>query len=555
MKMFVTTSRALQERIRGVRLNVWTVPSARLRCFFALLCVAALYALSMNTTLYTWGDNAHYMIVGKALATGQGLTDILFPDNPPFKYPLPVLPLLLAPSIYFFDYALLPMKIVIAVIGVGVVYLTYRLFKPILGEVPALLLTLLVGVSPQIVSFSHQIMAEIPYLFFSLLAVLILEKYFAAQQGVSVLGGSAAVVLSITCLTKTIGLALVMAALLYLLCEPSLKSTKNYQKAFLLLVVVGLMWTLINIAILSELAYVRELVSRSPYTDHAEPAAVKDLMQRIFKNLRAYTTFLPETLVYSTYRISLPFVALGSVLILLVGFVFCVWTRRTVAEYYMAFYFLLLLVYEPSNSGNMQRYLVPLIPFILYYFVQGVYQLKIGLLEYGSRITSRVTVRSLSPVVRDRMRSVATGLQMATVSALILVNLTETIQASIAKTEPEMFDYYRFAPWKEYKQLALWTKQHTPQDALIMTRLVYIFHLWSQRKVVAYPKGNVRQDAQEIWQAVYKTKADYLIVDTFVDERTSTYDSLSDIIKNHPDQFSFSHQEGPHRIYRIIPSQ
>jgi hypothetical protein len=384
--------------------------------------------------------------------------------------------------------------------------------------------------------------------------VLILEKYFAAQQGVSVLGGAAAVVLSITCLTKTTGLALVMASVLYLLCEPSLKSTKHYQKAFLLLVVVGLMWILINIAILSELAYVREFVNRSPYTDHAEPAAVKDFMQRIFKNLCAYTTFLPETLVYSTYRISLPFVALGSVLILLVGFVSCVWTRRTVAEYYMAFYFLLLLVYEPSNSGNMQRYLVPLIPFILYYFVQGVHQLKIGLLKYGSRITSRMALRSLSPVVRDRMRSVATGLQLATVSALVLANLTETIQASIAKTKPEMFDYYRFAPWEEYKQLALWTKQHTPEDALIMTRLVYLFHLWSQRKVVAYPDGNVHRDAQDIWQAVYKTKAHYLILDAFADERTSTYDAISDSIQNHPDRFAFSHQEGPHRLYRIVPS-
>ena len=553
MKMFVTASRALQGKMRCIRLDVWTTPSANRRWLLVLLFVASLYALSMNTTLYTWGDNAHYIIVGKALATGQGLTDILFPDNPAFKYPLPVFPLLLAPSIYFFDYALLPMKIIIAMIGVGVVALTYRLFQPVLGETQALLLTLLVGVSPQIVSFSHQIMTEIPYLFFSLLAVIMLEKYFADQQWWSVLGFAAALVLSLTCLTKTIGLALIIAAVLYVVCEGSWKATKHYHKAFLLLVGAGAVWMLVNLPILSELAYVREVVNRTPYTDHAAPAEVKDFMQRIFKNFHAYTTFLPETLLYSTSRISLPFVAVGSVLILLLGFVYCVWQRRTVAEYYMTFYCIILLVYEPSNSGNMQRYLVPLIPFLLYYFVQGVRQLKVGLLKYGPRIMSLVLLRSVAPVVRGRMRSVATVLHMATLIALVLVNLTETIQASIAKTAPEMFDYYRFAPWEEYKQLALWTKQHTPPDALIMTRLVYMFHLWSQRKVVEYPDGNVRRDAEAIWQAVYKTKADYLIVDAFADERTSTYDAISDVIQNHPDRFAFSHQEGPHRIYRVVP--
>ncbi len=116
-----------------------------------------------------------------------------------------------------------------------------------------------------------------------------------------------------------------------------------------------------------------------------------------------------------------------------------------------------------------------------------------------------------------------------------------------------MFDYYRFAPWKEYNRLALWTKQHTPREAIIMTRWVYPFHLWSQRKGVWYPKGNVRRDAEEIWQSVANTKADYLLLDAIVGERTATYEIIRDVIQNHPDLFAFSHQEGPHRLYRVVP--
>src|SRR5437879_1294467 len=163
MKRVVTTARGFLGKRRVNLLSGWTAPSAHTRWRLVLVCVASLYALSMNTTLYMWGDNAHYIIVGKALATGYGLTDILFPDNPAFTFPIPVLPLLLAPSIYFFEYDLLPMKSVIAVLAVGVVYLTYLRFQPMLGDTQALLVTVLVGVSPQLVSFSHQIMTEIPY--------------------------------------------------------------------------------------------------------------------------------------------------------------------------------------------------------------------------------------------------------------------------------------------------------------------------------------------------------------------------------------------------------
>ena len=58
--------------------------SARERAFIAggLLACLALYLAAIDPSLYLWGDNAHYIIVAKSLATGQGLRDIHTPGSP-----------------------------------------------------------------------------------------------------------------------------------------------------------------------------------------------------------------------------------------------------------------------------------------------------------------------------------------------------------------------------------------------------------------------------------------------------------------------------------------
>src|SRR3954467_11504595 len=72
----------------------------------ALLACAAFYVVAINPAFYLWGDNAHYIIVAKSVATGHGLRDLHTPGNPPFSFPVPLFPLALSPIVYFFDYDL-----------------------------------------------------------------------------------------------------------------------------------------------------------------------------------------------------------------------------------------------------------------------------------------------------------------------------------------------------------------------------------------------------------------------------------------------------------------
>jgi hypothetical protein len=56
----------------------------------ALLTCAAFYVIAINSAFYIWGDNAHYIIVAKSVAMGQGLRDLHTPGNPPFSFPVPL---------------------------------------------------------------------------------------------------------------------------------------------------------------------------------------------------------------------------------------------------------------------------------------------------------------------------------------------------------------------------------------------------------------------------------------------------------------------------------
>src|SRR3712207_8761182 len=75
----------------------------------------------------------------------------------------------------------MPPKLLVLATGVGAVYATYRLFRTRVEEWLAVAIAATVAVSPQFVSFTHQVMTEVPYLLLSLLALLAVERYAAAS--------------------------------------------------------------------------------------------------------------------------------------------------------------------------------------------------------------------------------------------------------------------------------------------------------------------------------------------------------------------------------------
>jgi 4-amino-4-deoxy-L-arabinose transferase-like glycosyltransferase len=69
------------------------------------------------------------------------------------------------------------MKALVLLLALASLPLIYLLVRERTDEKKALLITVVIGISPAFFRFSHQIMSDIPYLLLSLLALRFLDRY------------------------------------------------------------------------------------------------------------------------------------------------------------------------------------------------------------------------------------------------------------------------------------------------------------------------------------------------------------------------------------------
>ena len=134
--------------------------------------------LLYDPTLFPGGDNAGYMILGEALASGQGYRDIYLPLGPLHtKYP-PLYPLLLAVFTPLGSFQLL--KLTSLALTTLAVWLTYRLADRLVGRGAAVVAAGLLAVSPVLLEYSHYVLSEALFVVLVVTALLWLER---AAQG------------------------------------------------------------------------------------------------------------------------------------------------------------------------------------------------------------------------------------------------------------------------------------------------------------------------------------------------------------------------------------
>ncbi|MGH2409116.1 MAG: hypothetical protein ACRDGS_01990, partial [Chloroflexota bacterium] len=179
----------------------------------ALLGTAGMYLLSLTNYLSVEGDNAVYIILAKAMATGHGYTDIQGPaPRIEAQYPF-LFPVLLTPIVFAFGAgAIFLMELLVTLFALGAFVVCFFLFRRWLGSAPlALVITVGAATSSLIWSYSHKVLTEIPYLFFTVVACWFASIYAEednpyTRAGLLVAGATAAAFL-----TRTIGMSLCVA--------------------------------------------------------------------------------------------------------------------------------------------------------------------------------------------------------------------------------------------------------------------------------------------------------------------------------------------------------
>lgn len=485
---------------------------ARALALLGIVAASAALALARFDSFPVGGfyDDAHYVVLAEALAHGRGMRLVSFPEAPA-EWAFPAgFPLMLAPLSAMWPGRYGVLKLVSLACWLGAIPLVYRLARqqvrpaalPGTADGPAdavlpWLATLLVAFNPSAVAASAMVMSEVPYLFFSLLALVLFEGW-SARRGRDVeadpglhpgrlLGAAAAAVWAQ--LVRSVGAALFVAMVAAPLVRRRWRDAALAAGALALCLLPQIAWSLAAGAGPLSAEYRSRLFSGSPAETLAHVAA----------NGRAYVEILPHLLVPLFGPRLVPALAgsgLGWVppafhvlLLAAVATGLALRLRRPGApEIYALVYLVPVLAFwNPEVENAQERYLLPLLPF-----------LYLWLLEAGRWLLGSLRGRrgrpGLDPARAGRARAALVALAVPLLLLLVLRN----VQDALHPVREAMTDLSAGASW---------IASHTSVDAVVMSKNPVQDYLYARRLTVPYPAR-----AGELDAVVAARGVDYVLI-------------------------------------------
>lgn len=520
---------------------------------FISLTIAIFAAITINLDEVGLGhDDGIYVVLGKALHEGMGLRLINLPSSPyQVKYPI-VYPFLISciwqmeefPQNIFW---IKLMNVIFLFLGLlATCYISFTLLDG--SKVLSVLVILLVGTSYPVLFFSRNTFSEIPYLFFSLYAVLLFLH--AQGQGDNrkryLLYFLAILCASLAYQTRIFGLSMLLAFVLYFLIK---RQNKMAVFALFLISALNLPWIIWTRA---------HTVGPDTnpllhfYTGYSLPSSgltsYFELIARLKVVFLGNISYLYEYTSEILSNISNIFTPLRWFVwaILLVG----TWKslqdrRRLFIHLYLAVYVLIYLCL-PTPTSRV-RYLVPLSPFLFTIFFMGIMAIHCEL---------KRLVRSARPRFYF----------IALVILLLLPNFGVGIR--VGYNAREEYRPYRDGFWETIS----WIKEHTSKDAILACSYDPVYYLYTGRVALrpwfenpeTYYLPSPKEarpfvgDPEYSFGLLKKLKVRYLIQEPLGGpEKEPVRKFFSDMIKKHGSDLElvFVSKDQIHRIYRMNSAQ
>jgi hypothetical protein len=486
-----------------------------------LLCAGAvLYFTSLTSEPNLNIDSCTYLVLAKSLALGQGFTNIDLVCCPPHaKFPLGF-PLLLMPFVYFFGYNYIVLKGLIAMIACLILGSLSYLFQrhKIRHTGPVLLLTAL---SPWFFRYSHAVMSEIPYLLFSLLAIFFLFRYKEQKGWLTLQGIFLLVFLAIAYLTRSIGISLAVAAGFGLVLGNKHDGSR-YKKAFFVMAGFALFAFSIGSfhpgnSIETNGSYLQQLFCDPYGTVSGGGNPFRSLVLRLVHNGYALAFYsFPDVLSGGEFKHR----SVLSIFILsfaVAGFIAAFKKNRSVLEWYLLAYTFIVFVW-PFTRHMGTRFIVPIIPFIFYYFMDGVSLLK-----------DIIPVKKAGIIVY---------------SALFLLLFSSNALFTFKAIHDEYRKDWSSRPSGRYCAMASWMRANSPPDADFITWNAPFLYVLADRKTTCIPWSDSIVDFENILQ---KNRGGYLISDPAEDPAV-----VQTALQRHPERFSQLYSNGSLEIFKIL---
>lgn len=492
-----------------------------------IMLSAVLGLLRFNSLqLGTSHDDAHYIILAESLSSGQGYQLINFPKPQVERAFPPGWPILLTPLTFLFPANYTALKLLTLILWLASLFLIHKFFSKKIESPYLKILTGLIAINPLLVGTSVTVMSETAYLFFSLLMLILFDRWENQQAkgnyGLVILIASAALYAQ---LIRTVGISIFVALLIYFLI------TRRFREAGLTLGVFGLSLLL---QIWMNLRNGGSMISAG-YESQVFNGSVIEKIGQMWSNMLGYFSEVLASALVPAFgdRVtaligpSIPILANAIIILLILLGIILTIQKIHLADIYFVIYILAILAFWNPRVGSVKaRFLIPIIPFLYYYLMQGI--------KWSTnKLTKNNTIYTLRIVI------VLTGM-------LLLLSLARNLQDWISPVREQITDLSIGADW---------IAQNAPQSAIIMVTDPIPAYVHIHRNTLAYPSADLDLDTYLNNQHV-----DYIVVSPRLQSPRSnlldefTENQLLPFLNSSPERFQvmFESPENNVIIYKYI---
>lgn len=407
-------------------------------------------------------------------------------------------PFVLVPIYYFLGLNIQAMKISLLVFFLMSLIVFFGIFKNKLGNNKALLMVLLFAVNPYLLEFNNFILSDMPYMLFSLVSIFLIDKFIFEKRfyvnkvlSLCLLGLS----IFLAYFIRSNGLFLIVILFLCDLIEKK-KTFSKIGSSFIPYIVFIALAALVNLllpeGIFSHLSFLRNL-------------SLKQLLVNIIYYIKIPSEFFGVQLRDVIYGTTLPFAIFGIL-------------KNFKKDYHYIFYtFVTVLAYVfwPQSCGL--RYFFPILPFYVYFFLDGFLHIEFKTDILLKVFTQKVRITSILilVVLLFIQSSYAALIRTIDRKAGKIVNGHSTIDSK------ELFDFI---------------SQNTEETDVIIFFKPRIMNLISDRKSII------------ITDPFLSSRGEYLVTNKLDDLSNQVTDEYP---RNQPEKFEIVFENNHFKVYKI----
>lgn len=492
-----------------------------------LSLTSAVYLPALNDNHVWWGDFALYLSHAKNITHGVPYADTGYVVNQympwisPQAYP-PVFSYLLSPVYALFDLNLFAPKILnfslfLLFVSLFFIYASRHLENraAVFGAGFALAL------SPWFWEMKNLILSDIPFAAFAFATVLIVDHLGKFKPNMSAYWFwtvALGIMFYVTYGTRSLGITLPAALVAYDL----LKLRRLRLSSLVAIALFALFYVLQSIALDIDKSYADAMIKHAMQdSEQATPGLWERALlfvQYVLGNVRDRSSeYIWIIQAYWDNGISLVLrvaMLLLTTLLALVGYVHRIRRDFSYAEVFVVVYLALLLV-VPFIQGN--RYLLPIVPFLLFYIFLG--------LEVFIKASTSRHLRFAPGVLTMFIALSYLGFYSGTSRS----DLPHGVKDAAAV---ELYDH---------------VMESTPEDCLIVFKKPRILSLFTGRRSMVYFTGH---NVEQLWENIETSNASYLIMNT--QEHSIDSRHFVSLIEQYRHRLELVFENNAFKLYRVL---